>query len=117
MEGRQGPGQEEGGQEEGREEEGREEVISWYKRRKRVEGVDEKQLAVAMAALARNEHFRTVVEHLHERRERYVRGLQVETVVKCANRHFMESGKLEAVDELLDDLELWTKAKLDDDSI
>lgn len=93
----------------------REEMISWFKRRKRFEGIDEKQLEVAMASLSRNEHFRTFVDHLNERRERSIQGMQMEGVVKCSNRHFMETGKLEAVDELLDDLELWMNAKLDAD--
>ena len=41
----------------------------------------------------------------------------MEKVVSSTNRHFMECGKMEAIDELLDDLELMSKAKLDSDAI
>tara|TARA_R110002012_G_scaffold50551_3_gene130704 strand:+ start:2730 stop:3008 length:279 start_codon:yes stop_codon:yes gene_type:complete len=92
-------------------------VISLFKKRKRLDGPDEQQMAVSMAALSRNEHFKIFMEHLHERRERSIRSMQMESVVKCSNRHFMESGKLEALDELLDDLAIMSNAEIDKDSI
>lgn len=92
-------------------------MISWFTRRKRFSDMDEDRLLESIAALGRNEHFRVFVDHLGERRERSIRALQVEKVVSSTNRHFMESGKLEAIDELLDDLELMSKAKLDSDAM
>jgi hypothetical protein len=32
----------------------------------------------------------------------------MEKAITCGNRHFMEAGKLEALDELLDDMEIWS---------
>ena len=92
-------------------------MISWFTRRKWFSDMDEDRLLESIAALGRNEHFRVFVDHLGERRERSIRALQVEKVVSSTNRHFMESGKLEAIDELLDDLELMSKAKLDSDAM
>ena len=48
------------------------------------------------------------MEHLHHRRETAIRAMQMEKAITCGNRHFMESGKLEALDELLDDMEIWS---------
>jgi len=39
--------------------------------------------------------------------------MQTEKSITSTNRHFMESGKLEALDELLDDLEMWWRNLLD----
>jgi len=39
--------------------------------------------------------------------------MQTEKVVNSTNRHFMESGKLEAIDELLDDMAHWSQSDLD----
>ena len=64
-------------------------------------------------ALRDNAHFKNFVEHLHERREDAIRAMQTEKAISCANRHFMEAGKLEAFDELLDDLELWWRTGVD----
>ena len=65
-----------------------------------------------MHALRKNAHFEIFVEHIHERRENAIRAMQMEKAITCGNRHFMESGKLEALDELLDDMETWS-GKLD----
>ena len=122
MGGRQGP-EEEGRQEEGRQEEGpreeesEEEVKSWFKRRKKFDEIEQQQLLESVAALSRNEHYRVLVEHIQDRRERSIRALQVEKVVESSNRHFMEAGKIEALDELLDDLEIMSNARLDDGAV
>ena len=95
------------------EEESREEEVSLFKKRKRYESPNEEALRQSAHALRKNAHFQTFVEHIHERRETVIRAMQSEKAVSCANRHFMESGKLEAYDELLDDLELWWRNLLD----
>ncbi len=61
-----------------------------------------------MHALRKNAHFEIFVEHLHHRREGVIRAMQMEKTILCGNRHFMESGKLEAIDELLDDMKIWS---------
>ena len=90
---------------------------SWFKRRKKFDEIEQQQLLESVAALSRNEHYRVLVEHLQDRRERSIRSLQIEKVVECGNGHFMEAGKIEALDELLDDLEIMSNARLDDESI
>tara|TARA_Y100000310_G_scaffold50181_1_gene46277 strand:+ start:751 stop:978 length:228 start_codon:yes stop_codon:yes gene_type:complete len=75
--------------------------------------MDGDQLNAMSQALRGNEHFKNFVEHIHERREDAIRAMQTEKSISSTNRHFMEAGKLEALDELLDDLELWWRAKLD----
>jgi len=81
--------------------------VSLFWKRKRYGDLDETQMREAMHALRKNAHFQIYVEHLHVRRETTIRNMQMEKVITETNRHFMESGKLEALDELLDDMELW----------
>ena len=87
--------------------------MSLFKKKKRYEGPEEEALRQAAHALRTNVHFQTFVEHIHERRENSIRALQTEKAISCANRHFMEAGKVEAFDELLDDMELWWRNLLD----
>ena len=87
--------------------------MNWFTKRKRYGTMDEDELRAMLQALRENAHFKNFVEHIHERRENVIRAMQSEKAVSCANRHFMESGKLEAYDELLDDLELWWRNLLD----
>ena len=82
-------------------------MIAWFTKRKRHGGIEAEQLRATMHALRKTAHFEIFVEHLHERRETVIRNLQMEKAITCGNRHFMESGKLEALDELVDDMELW----------
>ena len=81
--------------------------MSLFGKRKRYGNLDETQMQEAIHALRKNAHFQIYVEHLHVRRETTIRNMQTEKVITETNRHFMESGKLEALDELLDDMELW----------
>ena len=82
--------------------------MSLFWKRKRYGDLDETQMQEAMHALRKNAHFQIYVEHLHVRRETTIRNMQMEKVITETNRHFMESGKLEALDELLDDMEIWS---------
>ena len=82
-------------------------------KRKTYSVIEYDELKVMAHALRKNAHFQTFAEHLRERREIAIRSMQTEKTVNSTNRHFMESGKLEALDELLDDLELWSKSVLD----
>ena len=87
--------------------------MNWFTKRKRYVAMDGDQLKAMSQALYDNAHFKSFVEHLHERREDAIRAMQTEKAITCSNRHFMESGKLEAFDELLDDLELWWRGNVD----
>ena len=82
--------------------------MSLFGKRKRYESPDEDALRQSAHALRKNAHFQIFVEHIHERRENAIRAMQMEKAITCGNRHFMESGKLEALDELLDDMEIWS---------
>ena len=75
--------------------------------------MEEEELRAMLQALRDNSHFKNFVEHIHERRENSIRALQTEKAISCGNRHFMEAGKVEAFDELLDDMELWWRNLLD----
>ena len=87
--------------------------MNWFSKRKRYETLVENELQATFEALRENAHFKNFVEHIHERRENSIRALQTEKAISCANRHFMEAGKVEAFDELLDDMELWWRNLLD----
>ena len=87
--------------------------MNWFSKRKRYETLVENELQATFEALRENAHFKNFVEHIHERRETAIRAMQTEKVINSTNRHFMEAGKLEALDELLDDLETLWRAKLD----
>ena len=88
-------------------------MISFFLKRKRHGTIEEEALRASFHALVKNAHFQIFMEHLHERREQAIRNMQTAKVIECGNRHFMETGKLEAIDELLDDMELWAGSKLD----
>jgi len=87
--------------------------VSIFGKRKIYTVIEYDELKVMAHALRKNAHFQMFAEHLRERREIAIRNMQTEKTVNSTNRHFMEAGKLEAVDELLDDLELWSKSELD----
>jgi len=87
--------------------------VNWFSKRKRYVHMGEEELRSMLQALRENAHFKNFVEHIHERRENVIRSMQMEKSISCANRHFMESGKLEAYDELLDDMEQWWRGDLD----
>ena len=87
--------------------------MNWFTKRKRYDSMDGDQLKAMSQALRDNAHFKNFVEHIHERRENSIRAMQTEKAISSTNRHFMEAGKLEAFDELLDDMELWWRNLLD----
>ena len=82
--------------------------MNFFRKGKRHGDIEQTQLRETMHALRKNAHFEIYVEHLHHRRETAIRAMQMEKAITCGNRHFMEAGKLEALDELLDDMELWS---------
>lgn len=87
--------------------------MSIFGKRKIYSVIEYEELRLMAHALRKNAHFQLFAEHLRERREIAIRNMQTEKTVNSTNRHFMEAGKLEAMDELLDDLEQWSKSVLD----
>ena len=87
--------------------------MNWFFKRKRYVNIKEEELQATFEALRSNELFKNFVEHIHERRETAIRAMQTEKAINSTNRHFMEAGKLEALDELLDDLSTLWRANLD----
>ena len=75
--------------------------------------MEESELLAMFHALRGNDHFKKFVEHVHERRENAISAMQTEKTIESVNRHFMEAGKVEAFDELLDDMEYWFGSPLD----
>ena len=84
-----------------------------FGKRKTYSVIEYDELKVMAHALRKNAHFQMFAEHLRERREIAIRNMQTEKTVNSTNRHFMEAGKLEAMDELLDDLKQWSDSVLD----
>jgi len=87
--------------------------VNIFSKRKTYGVIEYEELKVMAHALRKNAHFQMFAEHLRERREIAIRNMQTEKVVNSTNRHFMESGKLEAIDELLDDMAHWSQSDLD----
>ena len=87
--------------------------MSIFGKRKIYNVIEYEELRLMAHALRKNAHFQLFAEHLRERREIAIRNMQTEKTVNSTNRHFMESGKLEAIDEILDDLHLWSHSDLD----
>ena len=87
--------------------------MSIFGKRKTYSVIEYEELKLMAHALRQNAHFQMLAEHLRERREIAIRNMQTEKTVNSTNRHFMEAGKLEAIDELLDDMNQWSNSVLD----
>ena len=60
--------------------------------------IDPEEAVVALVALKNDPNFKTYIKM----REEVIRQLQTKAVIDSTNRHFMMTGKLEAIDEELD---------------
>ena len=66
--------------------------------------IDPEEAVVALVALKNDPNFKTYIKM----REEVIRQLQTKAVIDSTNRHFMMTGKLEAIDEELDNFyKLW----------
>jgi hypothetical protein len=64
--------------------------------------IDPEEALAALAMLKNDPHFKKYIQMREAMREEVIRQLQTKTFVYYVHRHYMVSGKLEAIDEELD---------------
>jgi len=71
-------------------------------KRKTNHEIDPDEAIRALASLKNDPNFKAYISMRETMREEVIRQLQSKAVIECTNRHFMMTGKLEAIDEELD---------------
>ena len=71
-------------------------------KRKTNHEIDPDEAIRALAVLKNDPNFKAYISMRESMREEVIRQLQTQSVIDSTNRHFMMSGKLEAIDEELD---------------
>jgi len=71
---------------------------------RRTDPVNPQALLVAKDALSHSAHFKTYLEWVEDQLNEALLALQSPEVIACTNRHFMISGKVEAFDEIIDQM-------------
>lgn len=69
---------------------------------KQYEEPDLERVHKTISSIKNEPNFKEFVSLLEYFREDSIRALQSESCIQCTNRHYMMSGKVEALDELLD---------------
>ena len=64
--------------------------------------IDPEEAVTALVSLKNDPNFKTYIKMREAMREEVIRQLQTKEVIDKKNRHFMMTGKLEAIDEELD---------------
>ncbi len=72
------------------------------RKRKTNHEIDPDEAIRALAVLKNDPNFKAYISMRESMREEVIRQLQTQSVIDSTNRHFMMSGKLEAIDEELD---------------
>lgn len=72
------------------------------RKRKTNHEIDIDEAIRALAVLKNDPNFKAYIAMRESLREDVIRQLQTQSVIDSTNRHFMMSGKLEAIDEELD---------------
>tara|TARA_B100000989_G_C19473950_1_gene442000 strand:- start:357 stop:596 length:240 start_codon:yes stop_codon:yes gene_type:complete len=72
------------------------------RKRKTNHEIDPEEAIRALAVLKNDPNFKAYISMRESLREEVIRQLQTQSVIDSTNRHFMMSGKLEAIDEELD---------------
>ena len=72
------------------------------RKRKTTHEIDPDEAIRALAVLKNDPNFKAYIAMRESLREDVIRQLQTQSVIDSTNRHFMMSGKLEAIDEELD---------------
>jgi hypothetical protein len=72
------------------------------RKRKTNHEIDPDEAIRALAVLKNDPNFKAYISMRESMREEVIRQLQTKSIIDCTNRHFMMSGKLEAIDEELD---------------
>lgn len=74
--------------------------------KKTVKSTPDDAVLLAKDALSHSVHFKTFLGHIQDKLNENLILLQTPEVIQCTNRHFMVSGKIEALDEIWDE---WSK--------
>ena len=64
--------------------------------------IDPEEAVTALVSLKNDPNFKAYIKMREAMREEVIRQLQSKVVIDSTNRHFMMTGKLEAIDEELD---------------
>jgi len=72
------------------------------KKRKTNHEIDADDAVRALATIKNDPNFKQYIAMREEMREEVIRQLQSKPIIESTNRHFMMTGKLEAIDEELD---------------
>ena len=72
------------------------------RKRKTYHEIDPDEALNALATLKNDPHFKQYIAMREAMREEVIRQLQTKAIIDSTNRHYMLSGKLEAIDEELD---------------
>jgi hypothetical protein len=72
------------------------------RKRKTYHEIDPEEALAALALLKNDPHFKKYIQMREAMREEVICQLQTKAIIDSTNRHFMMSGKLEAIDEELD---------------
>ena len=73
-----------------------------WKKKKTNHDIDPEEAFKVLALLKDEPNFKTYVQMREAMREDVIRQLQTKESIECTNRHYMLTGKLEAIDEELD---------------
>ena len=71
-------------------------------KRKAAHEIDAEEAIRAFSTIRNDPHFKQYIAMRESMREEVIRQLQSQPVIESTNRHFMMTGKLEAIDEELD---------------
>jgi hypothetical protein len=72
------------------------------RKRKTYHEIDPDEALNALAILKNDPHFKQYILMREAMREEVIRQLQTKAIIDSTNRHYMMTGKLEAIDEELD---------------
>ena len=72
------------------------------RKKKTYHEIDPEEAIQALSILKNDPHFKQYIMMREAMREEVIRQLQTPAIIDSTNRHYMMSGKLEAIDEELD---------------
>ena len=72
------------------------------RKRKTYHEIDAEEALNALSVIKNDPNFQKYIQMREAMREEVIRQLQTAAIVESSNRHFMMTGKLEAIDEELD---------------
>ena len=72
------------------------------RKRKTYHEIDAEEALNALSVIKNDPNFQKYIQMSESMREEVIRQLQTAAIVESSNRHYMMTGKLEAIDEELD---------------